>query len=289
MSKQCENCGNKIGFWDQDLRFADKKFLCSNCLVKFKFSKDAKHDTPTSKAIDWAFNHNYKDFEVMKDNNQTFADILKAQNDEIKPTNFSSSSDNTMVQKAAEKINKLPIPREIKKQLIDTEVFDLSFNNKELKALPKILDYKNGEEIKYAASGTKVEGEETRTVLVICTNRRVIFLNKNMFFGGDSTDIPLNMINSVQLVTHLLLADISITTGANTTMLKQLTKESAGILAKTIKQESLKFQQQMLHPNVNETKSTDSADEIRKFKQLADDGIITQEEFEAKKKQLLGL
>ena len=289
MSKQCENCGNKIGFWDQDLRFADKKFLCSNCLVKFKFSKDAKHDTPTSKAIDWAFNHNYKDFEVMKDNNQTFADILKAQNDEIKPTNFSSPSDNTMVQKAAEKINKLPIPREIKKQLIDTEVFDLSFNNKELKALPKILDYKNGEEIKYAASGTKVEGEETRTVLVICTNRRVIFLNKNMFFGGDSTDIPLNMINSVQLVTHLLLADISITTGANTTMLKQLTKESAGILAKTIKQESLKFQQQMLHPNVNETKSTDSADEIRKFKQLADDGIITQEEFEAKKKQLLGL
>lgn len=289
MSKQCENCGNKIGFWDQDLRFADKKFLCSNCLVKFKFSKDAKHDTPTSKAIDWAFNHNYKDFEVMKDNNQTFADILKAQNDEIKPTNFSSSSDNAMVQKAAEKINKLPIPREIKKQLIDTEVFDLSFNNKELKALPKILDYKNGEEIKYAASGTKVEGEETRTVLVICTNRRVIFLNKNMFFGGDSTDIPLNMINSVQLVTHLLLADISITTGANTTMLKQLTKESAGILAKTIKQESLKFQQQMLHPNVNETKSTDSADEIRKFKQLADDGIITQEEFEAKKKQLLGL
>lgn len=35
--------------------------------------------------------------------------------------------------------------------------------------------------------------------------------------------------------------------------------------------------------------STDPADEIRKFKKLADDGIITKEEFEAKKKQLLGL
>lgn len=33
----------------------------------------------------------------------------------------------------------------------------------------------------------------------------------------------------------------------------------------------------------------DPADEIRKFKQLADDGIITQEEFEQKKRQLLGL
>ena len=32
-----------------------------------------------------------------------------------------------------------------------------------------------------------------------------------------------------------------------------------------------------------------SADEIRKYKDLLDSGIITQEEFESKKKQLLGL
>lgn len=35
--------------------------------------------------------------------------------------------------------------------------------------------------------------------------------------------------------------------------------------------------------------SSSSADEIRKFKELLDDGIITEEEFEAKKKELLGL
>ena len=35
--------------------------------------------------------------------------------------------------------------------------------------------------------------------------------------------------------------------------------------------------------------SFSAADEIRKFRQLADEGIITEEEFEAKKKQLLGL
>ena len=38
-----------------------------------------------------------------------------------------------------------------------------------------------------------------------------------------------------------------------------------------------------------EKQQVSSADEIRKYKQLADDGIITIEEFEAKKKQLLGL
>ncbi|RMC35980.1 SHOCT domain-containing protein [Lactobacillus sp. ESL0236] len=35
--------------------------------------------------------------------------------------------------------------------------------------------------------------------------------------------------------------------------------------------------------------NTDAPAEIRRYKQLMDDGIITQEEFEAKKKQLLGL
>lgn len=39
----------------------------------------------------------------------------------------------------------------------------------------------------------------------------------------------------------------------------------------------------------NERKTTSSAEEIRAYKKLFDDGIITNEEFEHKKKQLLGL
>lgn len=39
----------------------------------------------------------------------------------------------------------------------------------------------------------------------------------------------------------------------------------------------------------NNVTTVSSADEIAKFKNLLDDGIITQEEFDAKKKQLLGL
>jgi predicted Zn-dependent peptidase len=37
------------------------------------------------------------------------------------------------------------------------------------------------------------------------------------------------------------------------------------------------------------TVTPSSADELRKFKELLDSGIITQEEFDTKKKQLLGL
>lgn len=37
------------------------------------------------------------------------------------------------------------------------------------------------------------------------------------------------------------------------------------------------------------TPAISAADELKKFKELLDSGVITQEEFDAKKKQLLGL
>lgn len=38
-----------------------------------------------------------------------------------------------------------------------------------------------------------------------------------------------------------------------------------------------------------QTAAVSAADELKKFKELLDSGVITQEEFDAKKKQLLGL
>ena len=38
-----------------------------------------------------------------------------------------------------------------------------------------------------------------------------------------------------------------------------------------------------------QTVAVSAADELKKFKELLDSGVITQEEFDAKKKQLLGL
>jgi predicted Zn-dependent peptidase len=47
--------------------------------------------------------------------------------------------------------------------------------------------------------------------------------------------------------------------------------------------------QQKELPENNNSSAASSADEILKFKNLLDCGIITQEEFEVKKKQLLGI
>ena len=45
----------------------------------------------------------------------------------------------------------------------------------------------------------------------------------------------------------------------------------------------------MKAPTINQESHQSNADEIKKYKELLDSGIITQEEFDAKKKQLLGL
>ena len=42
-------------------------------------------------------------------------------------------------------------------------------------------------------------------------------------------------------------------------------------------------------PSAAPVSSVSNADELKKYKELLDSGIITQEEFDAKKKQLLGL
>lgn len=42
-------------------------------------------------------------------------------------------------------------------------------------------------------------------------------------------------------------------------------------------------------PKESDSSSTDSIDELPKLKKMLDDGILTQEEFDAKKKQILGL
>ena len=51
--------------------------------------------------------------------------------------------------------------------------------------------------------------------------------------------------------------------------------------------EGLKSSNETATKQANEAVS--AADELKKFKELLDSGIITQDEFDAKKKQLLGI
>jgi hypothetical protein len=97
-------------------------------------------------------------------------------------------------------------------------------------------------------------------------------------------DIPLNAINAVNYTQGAVLGSLSITNGANNFVINNVNKMSARIMAKKIQE----TQSNII--NVRNTNSTNTDyDDLRKLKSLFDDGIITEEEFAAKKKQILDI
>lgn len=169
----------------------------------------------------------------------------------------------------------------IQNMLSKAGVSDLFGTRKEVKALPDIIG--DEETIIYATSGL-VAGN---TILAILTDSRVLFIDKGMVYGMKSSEIPLSMINGVSYSKGLLLGSISIINGATTTKIDNVSKETASLFVDKIKEASANLKETSQQTVI--TNNVSSADEILKFKKLLDEEIITQEEFNAKKKELLGL
>ena len=104
----------------------------------------------------------------------------------------------------------------------------------------------------------------------------------NKTFSADKVVIPLSKISGCA-VSGLAAMKLTITEG--TTKYEYNTVANSSVIVDAIKNKDSE-------PN-NQSKpetstSTDPAEELRKYKKLLDDGIITQEDFDQKKRMLLG-
>ncbi|MBB1110833.1 PH domain-containing protein [Limosilactobacillus sp. pH52_RY] len=171
---------------------------------------------------------------------------------------------------------------ETKRQLKEINPAFKAFGIKQaLKALPTYLD--SDEEIKFATTGSLGSG----LALTIITNKKFLALRKDSTTMGQSIIIPLKKINDISYKSGITsLSKLFIADGSQKYKITDITVADVETLIHTIKHE-MQIENDAQINSVNN--SIDAADEIVKFKKLADDGIITQEEFEAKKKQLLGL
>ena len=152
---------------------------------------------------------------------------------------------------------------------------------KEIKALPKYID--ESEQIQYVASG--LTGENS--ILLVLTDERMIFLDKGIAYGIRKTEIPLDKINSVSYEKGMLTSTLKMFTGAAPVEIRSIPNSSIEPLTAAINKE-IKRSKQPKTVILNNA-ATSVADEIRNFKSLLDDGIISQAEFDEKKKELLGL
>jgi len=118
------------------------------------------------------------------------------------------------------------------------------------------------------------------------------------FFKGDKT-IYINQITAIQVKPGTLWTNgyIQITVPGGLESKKGLfdatQDENTVIFTKKnnelVDQIKSKIEELISRQHTGYINQLSPADEIRKYKELLDDGLITQEEFEKKKKQLLGL
>ncbi len=273
--KQCAICGKQFKFMDNKYNLQNNEKMCGDCAKKIGFKHmsikelSAAQLMTSNQVKEFIYNKQIIDPKIfIKDNKSNIDGIEKKEN--LMGINKDSSN---------ERLD------DILRQMSEAGVSDTFGTKKEIRALPNILS--NDEIVKFATSGL-VDGN---TVLCICTDKRVLFIDKGLIYGITSTEIPLDMINGVSYKKGLLLGSISITNGAKTSIIENITKADTIKMADTIKLTSEQFKQSLREntSNVAPIQPDSSLDDLPKLKKLLDDGILTQDEFDAKKKQILGL
>lgn len=124
------------------------------------------------------------------------------------------------------------------------------------------------------------------TWLAAVTNTRIILINKHLIVGSDCISLPLEAISSVSFKTGLAESTITIMHGVSGVVLENIKKgfekpfvDKANAAIRNIRSSNA-VQAPAAAP-------VSAADELAKWHGLLQQGIITQEEFNAQKEKLL--
>ena len=103
---------------------------------------------------------------------------------------------------------------------------------------------------------------------------------------GKRIDLPVDSVSATS--TTRVLKGVSVSTSSGRISFRVI--KNADEIYKVMNNLLIERQQEKVNATVAATTpKSDEADQLKKYKDLLDSGVITQEEFDAKKKQLLGL
>lgn len=103
---------------------------------------------------------------------------------------------------------------------------------------------------------------------------------------GKRVDLPVDSVSATATIS--LFKGVSVSTSSG--RISFLVIKNADAIYKIMNNLLIERQQEKVNATAAASApKTDEADQLKKFKELLDSGVITQEEFDAKKKQLLGL
>lgn len=165
------------------------------------------------------------------------------------------------------------------------------YTRKEIRYLPKVLN--ENERILAITSGYMGK----RTVLAVCTNRRVLFLDRGMFFGLHQLQMNLDRVQSIDSSFGLVFGAIRLWDGAASMNMGLVLKSSVAPFVKTV-QDAMDYYKRMMVHEIAATatraqQSSEQSDgsplitELERLAKLKADGHLSAEEYAAAKAKLL--
>jgi hypothetical protein len=162
---------------------------------------------------------------------------------------------------------------------------------REVKELPNILW--DDEQVVDLVQGFYNNG----TGILVATQKRLLFVDKGMLGGLKVEDFPLDKISSLQYSTGFLLGEITVFTSGNKAVIKNVDKGQTRTFAEGVRARiaSMSAAPKASAPSPasvqHSPQSTvsDLTGELAKLGALKTQGLLSDEEFAAAKKKLLGL
>jgi hypothetical protein len=177
------------------------------------------------------------------------------------------------------------------------------YTRKEIRYLPEILA--NDERILALTSGY----QQGSTWLCVCTNRRVLFINRGMFFGLRQVQMSLDRIQSLDSSYTIFFGRIRMWDGASSIEIRMVLKSSIQPFVRTVQEAVDAYKRQMVHDiasSVQDAHGTAKRSgtlgaktqtppeegsawvvELEKLGRLRSEGILSEEEFQRAKTKLL--
>ena len=290
MATICSFCGNKIGYFSKQLTFRDGE-RDKKCLIKYGMDIKWGYKPGVEK---YAKEHTVQEFKDLIANGKTFKDV---QSEYLTDAEKRRAANDAKHDKLMEKYNKmLPIFQKEATATFSHYIFDDKrqqiLEKKCFLSDPRFINYSDiiSYEVNQSGHTEKKHHGITRAIV-----GGAIAGGAGAIVGATTGGKQNDYINHLGLI--ITLKDGS---DFEIVFIREIDKEKANswIARDEIKDLNALVSKvdAIIAKNTQTAKTTftentnpDPADEIRKFKKLADDGIITQDEFETKKKQLLGL
>lgn len=142
-----------------------------------------------------------------------------------------------------------------------------------------------GECVERLASGTYGGGMG----LLALTDRRLLFL-KDGIMSQTSEDFPFEKISSIQWSSGMMLGKIQVFVSGNKAEIESLGKDEGKQIVDAVRARISHGSAPVAAPNPAPVGGgSDVAAQIQQLAALRDQGILTEDEFTAKKRQLLGI